>query len=198
VVLAAGDGGGQLPELFYLWFLHYCIFSLTKNKNQMKKLILTLLVALLLFSCGNQKKKDQATANEPAAEVVALTVDQLYENATDMVDKEIVLTGTVMHVCQQGGERCFLMGSNEDINIRVEAGEKIGAFSQELMGSSVEITGVLKEVKTEAEAHNPGQHSGAEAEKTSPETESAHKVIAEAEEDAPVVYFIEGIKAKEL
>lgn len=164
----------------------------------MKKLILTSLVALLLFSCGNQKKQEQSTSNEPAAEAVAITIDQLYENATDMVDKKVVITGTVMHVCQQGGERCFLMGSTEDINIRVEAGETIGTFSQELMGSNVEITGILKEVKTEADAHNPGQHSGAEAEKASPETENAHKVIAEAQEAAPVVYFIEGIKAKEL
>lgn len=165
----------------------------------MKKIILTSLVALILFSCGNQKKQDQATPNEPAAtETVALTVDQLYEKVTDMVDKEIVVTGTVMHVCQHGGERCFLMGSNENVNIRVEAGEKIGAFSQELMGSNLEITGILKEVETEADAHNPGQHSGAEAEKASAEPESAHKVIAEAQEAAPVVYFIEGIKVKEL
>jgi hypothetical protein len=165
----------------------------------MKKLIFISLLALLLFGCGNNKKQVQeATSNEPTAQAVALTVDKLYENATDMVDKEIVVTGTVMHVCQEGGERCFLMGSNEDINIRVEAGEKIGAFSQELMGSNLEITGILKEVKTEAEAHNPGQHSGAGVGKTSPETENAHTVIAEAQEAAPVVYFIEGIKAKEL
>ena len=164
----------------------------------MKKLILTSLVAMFLFSCGNQKKQEPAASNEPAAQAVALTVDQLYEKATDMVDKEIIVTGTVMHVCQQGGERCFLMGSNENINIRIEAGEKIGAFSQELMGSNLEITGILKEVKTEADAHNPGQHSGDAGEKTSPETEGAHKVIAEAQETAQVVYFIEGIKAKEL
>lgn len=164
----------------------------------MKKLILTSLIALLLFSCGNQKKQVQTANNEPDIVPVALSVDDLYKNATDMVDKEIVVTGTVMHVCQQGGERCFLMGSNENINIRVEAGEKIGAFSQELMGSNLQITGVLKQVKTEADAHNPGQHSGAEAKNETPETKSAHNVIANAQEAAPIVYFIEGTKAKEL
>ena len=165
----------------------------------MKKIILISLAAMFLFSCGNQKKREQSTSNESLVTAeTALTVDQLYEKASDIVDKEIVVTGTVMHVCQHGGERCFLMGSNENINIRIEAGEKIGAFSQELMGSNIEITGILKEVKTEADAHNPGQHSGTETEKASPETESAHKAIAEAQETAPVVYFIEGIKAKEL
>ena len=165
----------------------------------MKKLILTSLIAMLLFSCANQKKQEQATSSEPAVtEAEALTIDQLYEKVTDMVDKEIVVTGTVMHVCQHGGERCFLMGSNEDINIRIEAGEKIGTFSQEMMGSDLQITGVLKQVKTEADAHKPGQHSGDEAENESPETKSAHNVIAKAQETAPIVYFIEGIKAKEL
>lgn len=164
----------------------------------MKNLILTSLVAMMLFSCGSQKMQEQESSKKAATEAVALTVDQLFENAPDVVDKEIVVSGTVMHVCQHGGERCFLMGSSEDINIRVEAGEKIGAFSQELMGSNIEITGVLKEVKTEADAHNPAGHSGAAAEAASPESESAHKVIAEAQEAAPVVYFIEGIEAKEL
>lgn len=164
----------------------------------MRNLILSAFVAILLFGCGNQKKQEQAESTAPVSEAVVYTVDDLYSNASSMVDKEVVIKGTVMHVCQQGGERCFIMGSNEDVNIRIEAGDKIGAFSQELMGSDIEIVGVLKEVKTEADAHNPGQHAGTEAEEAKPETENAHKIIAEAQENSEVVYFIEGIQAKEL
>ena len=109
-----------------------------------------------------------------------------------------------MHVCEHGGQRCFIMGSNEDINIRIEAGEKIGAFSVESMGSDLEIVGVLRVVKTDAEAHNPGEHNNEEGEKSGEkheeksESEKAHKIIADSEEAAEVVYFIEGIKSKEL
>ena len=172
----------------------------------MKKLVLFSLFALMLFSCGNQKSKKQ-TVVQAEPEVVVLTVDDLYKNAADLAGKEVVVKGTVMHICKSGGERCFIMGSNEDINIRIEAGEKIGSFNQELMGSDVEIIGVLREVKTQAEAHNPEEHhdgENAEAEHSEGEkgedadTEEAHKVIAESQDAAEVVYFIEGLKSKEL
>lgn len=167
----------------------------------MKKLALLSVFALFLLSCGNQKSKKQTVA-QTESEVIVLSVDELYKNAAELTDKEIVVKGTVMHVCKQGGQRCFIMGSNEDINVRVEAGEKIGAFNQEMMGSDVEIVGILKQVKTEAEAHNPGQHENGEhaggEHKEDAETDNAHKVIAESQEASEIVYFIEGLKSKEL
>lgn len=164
----------------------------------MKKLVFIGVIALFLASCGSgPKKQDQTSAAEAEAVPVVLTVDQLYENVAENLDKEVLVKGTVMHVCQHGGQRCFLMGSTEDINIRIEAGEKIGSFSQELMGSELEIAGVLREVKTEADAHNPGEHEGdAEAEEDSV-TVKAHQVIAESQEKAEIVYFIEGLKINE-
>jgi len=168
----------------------------------MKNFLLIGILALFAFGCGNQKKQAEVTEEEPVqVEVAALSIDDLYAGAADMVDKEVVIKGTVMHVCQNGGERCFLMGSNEEVNIRIEAGEKIGAFSQELMGSDLEIVGVLKEVKTEADAHNPAKvhGEGEEDEHAHDEqSEKAHKVIAESQEAAEVVYFVEGLKMKEL
>lgn len=164
----------------------------------MKKLVLFSIAAFLFFGCGNQNKNQQKVDEQPAVAVV-LTVDELVQNAAEMADKEVVVKGTVMHVCKEGGARCFLMGSNEDINIRVEAGEKIGAFSQEQMGSEVEISGILKIVKTEADAHNPGkEHGEGEVGHTKDAaTENAHNVIAEAQENAEVIYFIEGLTVKE-
>ena len=165
----------------------------------MRNLALLSLFALFLFSCGNNPKNpEQSTSAAPESEAIVYSVDDLYKNAADVVDKEVVVKGTVMHVCQHGGQRCFIMGSNEDINIRIEAGEKIGAFSQEQMGSELEIVGVLKEVKTKADAHNPGEHEDdAEAEGNT-EVAQAHQIISESQDKAEVVYFIEGVKVKEL
>lgn len=164
----------------------------------MKKLLFFGIVSILFFACGMQNKNQQKTEDKPT-EAVVLTVDELYQNAAEMAGKEVIVKGTVMHVCKQGGARCFLMGSNEDINIRVEAGEKIGAFSQEQMGSELEIAGILKIVKTEADAHNPGQEHGEGETETTEDaaTETAHKIIAESQETAEVVYFIEGLNVKE-
>lgn len=67
------------------------------------------------------------------------------------------------------------------------------------MGSEVEIAGILKVVKTEADAHNPGNaHGEGDAEQTvDAATENAHKIIAESQETAELVYFIEGLTVKE-
>ncbi len=162
----------------------------------MKNLVFIGILTFVIFGCTNQNKQQQQSA-EPQA--VVLTIDELYEKAAELTDKEVVVKGTVMHVCKQGGARCFLMGSNEDINIRVEAGEKIGAFTQEQMGSDLEITGILKIVRTEADAHNPGkEHGEASTEETDSVADEAHRIIAESLEDAEIVYFIEGLSVKEI
>ncbi|WP_340114241.1 hypothetical protein [Maribellus mangrovi] len=164
----------------------------------MKKIALLSFLMVFLFSCGQQAKKSETKSEDTPKEVVVMSVDQVLEQASDLAEKEIAVKGTVMHVCQQGGQRCFLMGSNEDITIRVEAGEKIGAFSQEQMGSELEITGVLKEVLTDADAHNPGAEHGEAEHEEDAETQDAHKVLAENQAAAERVFFIEGVTVKEL
>jgi hypothetical protein len=161
----------------------------------MERFALLTLIAAFIFSCGNQKSQNVNTSEEAEKSALVYSVDELYANASDLVGKEVTVKGTVMHVCKQGGGRCFLMGSNEDYNIRVEAGEKIGAFSQEQMGSDLTISGIFKEVKTEADAHNPArEHGDEEADHDhDEEAEEAHRIIAETQEKAEVVYFMEGL-----
>ena len=136
----------------------------------MKNLVLLSAIVFLFFGCGNQSKKQQ----EAAEPVVVLTVDELYGKAAELADKEIVVKGTVMHVCKEGGARCFLMGSE------------------------LEIVGILKEVKTEADAHNPGAEHGAGEEAVDSARATAHQIIAAAQDSVEVVYFIEGLAVKEL
>lgn len=158
----------------------------------MKRLILLGFLSILLFGCNNTtQQKGNETAEKSAT---VYSVDDLLANAAELEGKEVTVKGTVMHVCKQGGGRCFLMGSNEDTNIRVEAGEKIGAFSQEQMGSDLTISGIFKEVRTEADAHNPeGEHGEGEDHEDDADTEEAHRVIAEAQDTSEVVYFIDGL-----
>lgn len=158
----------------------------------MNKFVLISLMGILFLGCNNASKQNENQAAEKSA--VVYSVDDLYANAAELEGKEVVVKGTVMHVCKQGGGRCFLMGSTEDMNIRVEAGEKIGSFSQEQMGSDLTITGVFKEVRTEADAHNPASDHGEEDHDHDEEDEEAHRVIANAQEASEVVYFIEGLK----
>jgi len=55
----------------------------------------------------------------------------------------------------------------------------------------------LKEVKTEADAHNPGKEHGVAEETVDSARATAHQIIADAQEAVEVVYFIEGLKVKE-
>ena len=159
----------------------------------MRNLILLSLIAAFVFGCVNRKKQESESEVSENKRVV-YTIDQLYDSATDLVGQEVAIKGTVMHVCQHGGGRCFLMGSSEDIIIRVEAGENIGAFSQEQMGSVLTVTGIFKEVKTEADAHNPANEHGSGDHKENDDTKSAHRIISESEDSDQVVYFVEGLK----
>lgn len=164
----------------------------------MRKIAFLSLLTVVLFSCGQKASKEENKSAEAPKEAVVLTVDEVLEQAPELADQQIVVKGTVFHVCQHGGQRCFLMGSTEDQSIRIEAGEKIGAFQQEQMGSELEITGILKEVKTEADAHNPGAEHGDGDHEEDAETQEAHNIIAENQAAAERVFFIEGASVKEL
>ena len=157
----------------------------------MNKIVSIIFLFVVTWGCGN--RSSQTPADSAAATAEVLTVDALLSDAATLVDHEVTVKGTVMHVCKQGGGRCFLMGSSEDFNLRVEAGEKIGAFSQEQMGSDLTITGVLRVVKTEADAHNTAREHSDSTHEHDAEAEEAHQIIVQAEERAEVVYFMEGL-----
>ncbi len=161
----------------------------------MKSIVTLFFAATLLLSCGGLKGPNEKSAEADGKDLVVYMVDELYENVEDLAGKEVIVKGTVMHVCKQGGARCFLMGSSEDFNIRVEAGERIGAFSQEQMGSDLTISGIFREVVTAADAHNPNHDHGDDGDdhEHDEEAEEAHRIIAQAEEKAERIYFIQGL-----
>lgn len=136
----------------------------------------------LLFSCNNASKQKK---EEKAAELVAMTVDQIQEKGKELVGKEVIVKGLVTHVCKESGARCFVMGSTEDVSIRIEAG-KIGSFSQEQMGSELQVRGILQEVKLDEE-------DLAEMEKSAAAGESANKDHALGH-SAPDLHAIDGGK----
>lgn len=109
----------------------------------MKTKLLFVLALAAVVSCTspNNRKKDAKLAELPV-----LSVEEIQAQGKDLVGKEVVIKGTVTHVCKESGARCFVMGASEDNSIRIEAG-KIGSFSQEQMGSGIQVRGILREVK---------------------------------------------------
>lgn len=143
----------------------------------MKKALLLLLSVAFLYSCSNQSSQNKSAA--PAA----LTVDEMQVRGKELVGKEVIIKGTVTHVCSQSGARCFVMGSTEDVSMRIEAG-KIGSFAQEQMGSEIEVRGILQEVQLDEE-------DLAEMEKSAAAGESANKDHALGH-DTPDMHAVDG------
>jgi hypothetical protein len=146
----------------------------------MKKSFLLLLSFALLISCSNQSKQKK---DDKSAELAVLTVDEIQTKGKDLVGKEVLVKGTVTHVCKESGARCFVMGSTEDVSIRIEAG-KIGSFSQEQMGSDIQVRGILREVQLDEE-------DLAEMEKSAAAGESANIGHALGS-DAPAMHSVVG------
>ncbi|GEM_PF-196869 len=111
----------------------------------MKQLLTFTLMALLFTACGQQESQDTDAA---AGDVMKVTA--LLEQPEPMNDKEVVLEGTVTHVCKHGGRRVHLTDVETNEKIRVEAPEDMPAFARELEGSDIVVTGVLKETRIDA------------------------------------------------
>lgn len=104
-----------------------------------QKLVILTCTALLIFSCGSET----TTQDLPQLDVATLSSD-----VDDYVGKRVSVTGTVVHVCQHGGKRMFIIGEEPDPRFKITAG-KIGSFDAALEGSDVVVRGVIQEQKVD-------------------------------------------------
>ena len=115
-------------------------------------LVVSLIMGITM-SCGNRPKN---VSTEETEAVTVVEIDELLANAGAYSEKTVQIEGVCMHICQHGGTKIFLMGSDESNIIRVQAGEKLGSFVPETVNNIVKVTGILKVVQA-AEVHD---HSG--------------------------------------
>jgi hypothetical protein len=107
----------------------------------MNRIISLLFVLSLLASCGQGKKKSGIdTGANP------ISVSEFLSDAGTYVDQTVQISGTVVHVCRQGGQRLFLVGEDGEKRIRITTGEDIAEFDVELEGEKIEVTGVVREL----------------------------------------------------
>ena len=106
-----------------------------------KKIALGLFALSLLFACNTDGKKDQ---KEEKVEIPQVSITDLLENADQYVDQAILMTGTVDHVCREGGKKMFLIDENPDSRIKVTPGKNMPSFDVELEGNDLLVEGVLQ------------------------------------------------------
>jgi predicted TIM-barrel fold metal-dependent hydrolase len=115
---------------------------------QMKKVLILVGIVLAIAACKTSNERTTAPV-EPKSEFVDL--NEFMEFATDSLDKEVKIKGTVSHVCSHSGRRCFIVDTSGTISVRIEAKGEIGAFNRELSGMDIQITGIVREKRLYAD-----------------------------------------------
>ena len=115
---------------------------------------IALLAGTIGFGCANTQKSNSVETQHEVVDLSpesAATIEGVLSQASESVEKEVVVKGMVTHVCKHSGKRCFLTDSDGKTSIRVEAMGNINGFNTELDGSQIVVKGVLKEDRMEAE-----------------------------------------------
>jgi hypothetical protein len=137
-----------------------------------KILYIFILFVLIVSACSTGNKDNAKKSN---VDTVKVTVLSFLKQADTLVDRPVIIEGTVLHICKHGGERLFLVDGNDSVSVEVTAGPKVSKFEESLIGSRIYIAGILKEeridtkylneweneVKKPQENHNVGVHTGA-------------------------------------
>lgn len=140
----------------------------------MKKILFAVAILCCIASCGSKKtEKNETTAGSEAVNVQGYKLDSLLVVADRFIDKEVTVRGFVTHTCEHSGKRCFIVGDDQKVSMRIEAKGEIVGFNRELIGSELAVTGVLKERRLSKEyidQHEKEVHKKKAAEDGSAET----------------------------
>lgn len=127
-----------------------------------RNLLCCLALTVIISSCGNTSKKEAKEAPGTAK----IEFSDLIEKPGDYMGKTIAVEGKVVHVCTHSGKKLFIVGSNPDVRLFIQAGEAMPRFPMDLLGSTVIVEGTLTKASgtdvheghdhTEHAANHPG------------------------------------------
>lgn len=130
----------------------------------MKRILSLLAVLVVLVACNNQKKATSESQGYQTSSTALATysLDSLLTVVDELADQKVVVRGHVTHVCKHSGKKCFIIGNNQEVTLRIESGAGFEGFDQELVGSEIAITGVVKKLRlsqeeVEEHAHEEGK-----------------------------------------
>lgn len=132
-----------------------------------KNLLMILVAAVFLMSCGGQNTTSQDEQAATQDEIVVnkptvITLAEFQEKAETLVGKEVILEGNIIHVCKHGGKKMFITADDPDVRIKITTGEETVAFEPELEGSYITVLGIVEameaEIVDESELHEEGEH----------------------------------------
>jgi hypothetical protein len=121
-----------------------------------KRFFALMMIAAVVSSCGNTGKKVET--DKVAAEGIEIVqFDSLVAHTDNYVGKNIIVEGKVVHVCTESGKKLFIIGTNPDIRLYIQAGENMAKFPLELLGNQVVVEGTISKVGGEKMAMAEGE-----------------------------------------
>lgn len=115
----------------------------------MKKLFF-LLAIVAIISVNNSGCKNRGNQGTDSTKL-SLTVDSFLVSPEKWAGKDVIITGTVSHVCRHSGKKFFLFGSNPEKTVKINAGGDYSTFDIKYEGTDVELTGtVIEDEKIDA------------------------------------------------
>lgn len=116
-----------------------------KTRTKMAALCAAALFVSFAWGCKNNTGGTPAPSNSETAQADTLSIDQVLENAASLVGQPLVFEGVCTHICSHGGQKIFLMGSDDSRMLRVEASKEVGSFPKETVNSIVTVWGTVVE-----------------------------------------------------
>lgn len=110
----------------------------------MKKTLVLIAAFMLFIACNKNEKTEQ----EPIENTIEkVSVADFTEKAETLLDKDVKIEGTVIHICKHSGKRVFIVDGDEEISVKIEAEENSPGFKMELMGSKIAVEGKIEETR---------------------------------------------------
>ena len=87
--------------------------------------------------------------DEQKVKTVVLTPSNFEKNAHKYIGRKVEITGIVDHICKHGGKKMFLVDQKSNGMVKITANDNMAAFTQELVGETVKVTGVVEVLKVD-------------------------------------------------
>lgn len=156
-----------------------------------KKFISLVIFTAVITSCGNTGKNSDKTDEAADSGMAQVEFTSLTENPDQFLDKDIAISGKVVHVCMHTGKKMYIVGENPDIRLFITAGEEVPQFPQELLGSEITVEGHLTRLAAGGKMMGEGEGKMAEGEGEMAEGEECETEAAVAAQPVLADFVLE-------
>ncbi len=122
-----------------------------------RKLVSLLAITAVISACGNSGNKGTSDGEAASMGVTEVSFTALTENPDQFLDKDISLSGKVVHVCPHTGKKMFIVGDDPDLRLYITAGEEVPQFPQDLLGNEITVEGHLRRLAAGEQAMGEGE-----------------------------------------